>query len=421
MHRADIIILTPPAWIDASFAIAACRSGARGCLDVEYATEEEVWEQLRRLERYAPSPFGIKVGPENTALLDALLSEIPPSRLDWVCLAGGNHDDLERSIAGVKDRGRRVVIEAVSLAEAQLGERLGADALILKGHEAGGRVGAETSFILLQRWQRHVEAGGNADLPVFVQGGIGPNTAAACIAGGAAGVVLDAQLLLSRESTISEEMRQRVAAFDGSETTCPGERLGAPYRVLSRPGLMAPVRAAREEDRLLADCSDEAERRRVWRRQVHELTTVGVEDRLWPLAQDATLARPLADRYRTVGGIIAAVVEQVDLNLATARRMKSMAEGSPLARRHGTRYPILQGPMTRVSDTPAFADAVARGGALPFLALALLRQAETETLLRETRDLLGEKPWASASSGLSRPSSARSSLRRYVLIGPPSP
>ncbi len=49
--------------------------------------------------------------------------------------------------------------------------------------------------------------------------------------------------------------------------------------------------------------------------------------------------------------------------------------------------------MTRVSDTPAFADAVARGGALPFLALALLRQAETETLLRETRDLLGDKPW----------------------------
>ena len=73
--------------------------------------------------------------------------------------------------------------------------------------------------------------------------------------------------------------------------------------------------------------------------------------------------------------------------------MKSLSEGSPLARRHGTRYPILQGPMTRVSDTPAFADAVARGGALPFLALALLRQAETETLLRETRDLLGQKPW----------------------------
>ena len=393
MHRADIIVLTPPAWIDSSFAIAACRSGAKGYLDVEYATEQQAWEQLRRLELYAPGPFGIKVGPEGATLLDALLAAFPPGRLDWVCLAGGGRGDLERCIEGLKGRGRRILFEAVSLAEAQLGERLGVDGLILKGHEAGGRVGAETSFILLQRWRAHVERGGNADLPVFVQGGVGPNTAAACAAGGATGVVLDAQLLLTRESSIPEEIRQRLAAFDGSETSCPGERLGAPYRVLSRPGLTAPGRAAREEDRLLAGSSDEEERRRAWRRQIHGLTTIGPEEGLWPLGQDATLARPLAERYRTVGGIIAAVVEQVDQNLATARRMKSLSEGSPLARRHGTRYPILQGPMTRVSDTPAFADAVARGGALPFLALALLRQAETETLLRETRDRLGPKPW----------------------------
>ena len=393
MHRADIIVLTPPAWIDSSFAIAACRSGAKGYLDVEYATEQQAWEQLRRLELYAPTPFGIKVGPEGASLLDALLAGFPPDRLAWVCLAGGGHGDLERCIEGLKGRGRRVLFEAVSLAEAQLGERLGVDGLILKGHEAGGRVGAETSFILLQRWRAHVERGGNADLPVFVQGGVGPNTAAACAAGGATGVVLDAQLLLTRESSIPEEIRQRLAAFDGSETSCPGERLGTPYRVFSRPGLTAPGRAAREEDRLAAGSLDEEERRRAWRRQIHGLTTIGPEEGLWPLGQDATLARPLAERYRTVGGIIAAVVEQVDQNLATARRMKPLSEGSPLARRHGTRYPILQGPMTRVSDTPAFADAVARGGALPFLALALLRQAETETLLRETRDRLGPKPW----------------------------
>ena len=393
MHRADIIVLTPPAWIDSSFAIAACRSGAKGYLDVEYATEQQAWEQLRRLELHAPTPFGIKVGPEGATLLDALLAAFPPDRLAWVCLAGGGRGDLERCIEGLKGRGRRVLFEAVSLAEAQLGERLGVDGLILKGHEAGGRVGAETSFILLQRWRAHVERGGNADLPVFVQGGVGPNTAAACAAGGATGVVLDAQLLLTRESSIPEEIRQRLAAFDGSETSCPGERLGTPYRVLSRPGLTAPGRAAREEDRLAAGSSDEEERRRAWRRQIHGLTTIGPEEGLWPLGQDATLARPLAERYRTVGGIIAAVVEQVDQNLATARRMKPLSEGSPLARRHGTRYPILQGPMTRVSDTPAFADAVARGGALPFLALALLRQAETETLLRETRDRLGPKPW----------------------------
>ena len=66
---------------------------------------------------------------------------------------------------------------------------------------------------------------------------------------------------------------------------------------------------------------------------------------------------------------------------------------SPLAKSHGTKYPILQGPMTRVSDTAAFADSVAAGGALPFLALALLRKAETEKLLAETKAKLGKKSW----------------------------
>src|SRR5438309_1556836 len=99
MHRADIIGLTPSAWIDSSFAIAACRSGAKGFLDLEYATEQQAWEQLRRLELRAPTPFGIKVGPESAGLLDDLLAEFPSDRLAWVCLAGGEHANLERCIA----------------------------------------------------------------------------------------------------------------------------------------------------------------------------------------------------------------------------------------------------------------------------------------------------------------------------------
>src|SRR5207249_1017575 len=119
-----------------------------------------------------------------------------------------------------------VLVEAVTLDEATLAEGLGADGVVLKGHEAGGRVGPETSFILLQRWRAHARTDRQKSLPVWVQGGVGANTAAACLAAGAAGVVLDAQLLLARESPLGESARARVAAFDGSETQCLGERLG---------------------------------------------------------------------------------------------------------------------------------------------------------------------------------------------------
>ena len=59
-------------------------------------------------------------------------------------------------------------------------------------------------------------------------------------------------------------------------------------------------------------------------------------------------------------------------------------EASPLARSLGTKYPILQAPMTGVSDVPEFCRAVAGHGAVPFLALDLMRRVEVEQLIEES-------------------------------------
>ena len=111
------------------------------------------------------------------------------------------------------------------------------------------------------------------------------------------------------------------------------------------------------------------------------------------VGQDAALAAGLARRFVTVGGIIQEVERAIDDGIRTARQWKPLAEGSPLAVSHGTRYPIVQGPMTRVSDTAAFARAVADGGALPFLALALMRGPEVRALLAEAATRLDGQPW----------------------------
>lgn len=66
---------------------------------------------------------------------------------------------------------------------------------------------------------------------------------------------------------------------------------------------------------------------------------------------------------------------------------------SAMAQALGTELPLAQGPMTRVSDQPRFAAAVAAEGGLPFLALALADGARTRALLAETRAELGERPW----------------------------
>ena len=78
----------------------------------------------------------------------------------------------------------------------------------------------------------------------------------------------------------------------------------------------------------------------------------------WPIGQDCGLRGGPGEEICTVGGIVQAVDEAIDRGIALARETRPLAPDSPLAVSHGTRYPIVQGPMTRVSDTAA----VRRGG-----------------------------------------------------------
>src|SRR5262249_19187498 len=163
------------------------------------------------------------------------------------------------------------------LEQALLGEELGVDGLIAKGHEASGWVGEETSFVLFQRLMKAVS------LPIWVQGGIGFHTAAACYSAGAAGVVLDAQLALTRESSLPEVVKASIARMDGSETHCLGGELGDYYRVYSRPGLSVVNELQRLAETLAQDPRPQSDIAVIWRREVRVRVSWGSPERsIWP-------------------------------------------------------------------------------------------------------------------------------------------
>jgi acyl transferase domain-containing protein/NAD(P)H-dependent flavin oxidoreductase YrpB (nitropropane dioxygenase family)/NAD(P)-dependent dehydrogenase (short-subunit alcohol dehydrogenase family)/acyl carrier protein len=418
MEPFDVLVLTPAGVVDVALAIAASRCGALGLLDLEHEDDPSVARaSLERLNHFVKTGFGVKIGSGSRLLPSTLLE--PASGCRTLLIAGGESTELEKWLEPCRRQGVRVLAEAVSLSEARRAEKLGVDGLVLKGNESGGRVGEDTTFILLQRWRAAVAEGAVRDLPVYAQGGIGLNTAAACAVAGAAGVVLDAQLLLTRESPLPAAVRERLASFDGSETICVGEELGESYRLFARPGLAAPEELRQQAEAIAKSNRTPAERLRSWREVVRRLVKQGPEKGLWLVGQDGAFARGLADRFCTVGGIVQALRQRVAHHLRTAGRLESLAEGSPLARRHGTRFPIVQGPMTRVSDTAAFAESVAAAGALPFLALALLRRAETEKLLRETSERLAGRPWGAGILGFAPPEVRRGQLEAIRAIRPP--
>ncbi len=419
MEPSDLIVLTPAGAADPSLAVAACRAGARGVLDLEWAANTpRAADAVGRLARFAPNGYGVKLGPDAGPLLTTLLGS-NAGKLSSVILAGGDHPALGEWVARFREADVEVLVEATTLAGAIRAVELGADGIVLKGHEAGGRVGPDASFIFVQKWRKWADAQQTPVPPFWVHGGVGPHTAAACLVAGARGIVLDSQLLLTRESPAADDVRKRLSGSDGGETAVFGERLGDAVRAYARADSPAAKELADEEERLLVADLSASDKLAAWRKAVGDRVGTDPASGLWLVGQDIAAAVGLATKFVTVAGVVQAVAERAGKLVELARKLNPLAEGGPLAKGHGTRYPILQGPMTRVSDTAAFADAVAAGGGLPFLALALFRKAECDKLLAETKAKLGSRPWGVGILGFMPPEVRQEQFDAVRAVAPP--
>ncbi len=384
----DYIVVTPSGTPEPALAIAASRAGALGVLNLEFSHDTTMaLAALQRLITYGHGRCGVLIAGDADELLSLVVAQ-PWERLDTILVTSSRPEGLSHMVESIHGSGRQAYVVVTSQQDAERGHAAGADGLIAKGHEAGGWVGDETTFVLLQRLVQRF------DLPIFAQGGVGLHTAAACYVAGAAGCVLDNQLLLAHESPLPKDVRTRIAMMDGSETLCVGSALGAAFRVYTRPSLGVVDKTRQLETSLTITDRPAPVRQQEWREALHaRVDWQDAATALLAIGQDAALAARLATRFGTVGAILSAMRQAVKEHCAIARDAQPLAEGSPLARSHGTRFPIVQGPMTRVSDRAEFAVAVAESGALPFVALALMRGPEVKALLEETQQRMGARPW----------------------------
>ena len=397
-NRYQILVGTPQGLDSIGVAVAAERAGGVGILD---GIEEDVRDRaIRRVREFKLRSFAIRVQPHEVC--ETWLDRAGDSLVAVVCTNAENPEQLENVCARIHATGRQALCEVTSVAEAEAALEAGSDGLIAVGQEAGGRVGGDSAYILLQAILART------DRPVWIRGGIGPRVAAGCVAMGAAGVVLDGAALLARESPLEQEVRLQLAAWDGSEPLLIEAADGPAIRVYAPP--MSPVLTRlREAARIGGE---------VWARAIDGEVGWG-PGQAWPVGQDAGLAAELSRKYVSVGGIVQAVLRSIDRGLVAASKARPLAENAPLARSHGCRLPILQGPMTRVSDIAPFAEAVAREGGLPFIALALLQRPEVERLLEATASLLAGRPWGVGLLGFAPPGLREEQLAAVRLARPP--
>ncbi|WP_432817446.1 SDR family NAD(P)-dependent oxidoreductase [Sulfitobacter sp. JB4-11] len=330
-----------------------------------------------RLQREGTWSLGVKLASHQ---VDAFASTLHARVVAPDCFVLTNPGSTLSAdqIAGLRQAApnARIYAEVVATADLPLIDALDLDGLVAKGNEAGGRVGPDSSLILLQRLTAAT------DLPVIAQGGVGFDTVAAFRAGGAAGVFLDWQLALFDESCTPPKLAAALSRMDGSETRCLGGDTCSGYRVFWRadhPESRALEPAALAGPEALQDAVAQA---------VSPETGTG----LWLMGQDAAFATVFRERHRTLRAALDEIAERSVSLLRTAQALKPLARGAPFAQAAGIECPIVQGPMTRVSDRAEFAKAVADQGALPFLALALMRRDEASPLVAETKEKLGDSP-----------------------------
>jgi acyl transferase domain-containing protein/NAD(P)H-dependent flavin oxidoreductase YrpB (nitropropane dioxygenase family)/NAD(P)-dependent dehydrogenase (short-subunit alcohol dehydrogenase family) len=375
------LVYTPLSGGDISLAIAANRAGGIGIFNAELdADVNRIVSRLEFIASKTSSDYGLKVDRIDDNLFPEILKFVHQG-LRWLILNGASASYSREHISELRSHGLQVLAEIKSLGwphNVPLDNLI--DGLILKGNEAGGFVEESSSFILIQRWLKQT------DLPLYIHGGVTPHIAAACSALGAVGGVLDNQVLLLGESSLNSRMRGYLEKLSGNETVAVGNgEEGHYFRVLVRPGFRAAQEfVAKGDGKTLEGLKQLIAGNIDWD---------DPEQGLLPLGQDICFAGPWARQYGHLAAVFHAIDDAVEKNLQQAVAAKPIANNAPLAHELGVPLPLVQGPMTRVSDKAEFARAVSVGGALPMLAFALLKGEGLKRLLTDTKELLRDRSW----------------------------
>jgi len=198
-------------WVSERNLVAAIsNAGGFGVIASGSMSPELLSEEIDATKSLTRRPFGVNLITLHPQLLQ-LIEICAEHRVGHVVLAGGLPSSV--TVRAIKRSGARVFCFAPALGFARKLVRMGVDAIIIEGSEAGGHIGPVSTGVLAQEILPHV-----SDIPVFVAGGIGRGEAVlAYLEMGASGVQLGTRFVCAHESVAHVRFKQafiRAAARD---------------------------------------------------------------------------------------------------------------------------------------------------------------------------------------------------------------
>jgi enoyl-[acyl-carrier protein] reductase II len=220
-------------WVSERHLVAAIsNAGGFGVIASGAMSPELLAAEIAATKALTKRPFGVNLitlHPQLSELIEVCAAE----RVGHVVLAGGLPSGA--AISRIRETGARVFCFAPSLGIARKLVRMGADAIVIEGSEAGGHVGPVSTGVLVQEILPHL-----GEVPVFVAGGIGRGEAMlAYLEMGAAGVQLGTRFVCAAESIAHPRFKQafiRAAARDAVTSPQVDPRFPViPVRALANP------------------------------------------------------------------------------------------------------------------------------------------------------------------------------------------
>jgi enoyl-[acyl-carrier protein] reductase II len=184
---------------------------------------DRVRDEIRKTKALTDNPFGVNImlmSPHAKAISDMVIEE----GIKVVTTGAGNPGIYMEKW---KKAGIIVIPVVPSVAYAKRLARIGADALIVEGTEAGGHIGEITTFTLVPQVCDVV------DIPVIAAGGIADSRGLdAAFVLGASGVQIGTVLLASKECPVHDNYKNRIVSAKDTDTVVTGRGTGAPVRVI---------------------------------------------------------------------------------------------------------------------------------------------------------------------------------------------
>ena len=212
------------AWISHSSLVSSVsNAGGLGILGGGSLTKEACREEIRKIKALTDKPFALNImlmSPHSDDLAELAIEE----DIKIIVTGAGNPSKYMKKW---KEHGIIVIPVVASVALAKRMERLGADAIIAEGTEAGGHIGELTTMVLVPQV---VDA---VSIPVIAAGGIADKRGVnAAFALGAQGVQLGTRFLVAKECTIPQQYKDEIIAAKDTDSTVTGRITGHPVRVL---------------------------------------------------------------------------------------------------------------------------------------------------------------------------------------------